>query len=345
MSTECCAVGVVIPYFQRSRGVLARALRSVAVQRNAGVVRVIVVDDDSPVSAEREIADLDRDFPFSLQVIRQRNAGPGAARNLGIAELGPDVRYIAFLDSDDEWSADHLERALFALSRGFDVYFADFRHPGVAITAFRRAGRIAPEKHEVLAGMPNLHGYHGDMLAQVLTGNVIGTSTVVYDRQRFPDVAFRTAYRNAGEDYLFWIDLVRAGARFAFSSECAVTYGFGVNVYTGAGWGTETHFLRLHNEIKYRKAALNELSLSNEVGTKVRADVARLRNAMVRDLLHRAIHRKPLPLAWAKDHARTDPWTYLMLPWILCVLTSRKLSGMFAVPRALGGRPKSEPEG
>jgi succinoglycan biosynthesis protein ExoW len=345
MDTERCVVGVVIPYYQRDRGILARALRSVAAQRGVGAVRVVVVDDESPVPAESEIADLGGDFPFDLQVIHQRNAGPGAARNRAIVELGDDVRFIAFLDSDDEWRADHLERALAALSNDFDVFFSDFRHPGVAFTSFRRAERIDTEVHPTVAGIPGLHAYHGDMLAQILTGNIIGTPTVVYNRHRFPQVAFRTSYRNAGEDYLFWIDLVRAGARFAFSTECEVVCGFGVNVYAGAGWGTETHFLRLHNEIKYRKAVSKEFPLSNEVSAKVKADVTRLRYAIARDLLHRVIHRKTLPLSWAKDHVRTDPWTFVTLPWVILSVAGRRISAIVIPPPAVGREPNSTLDG
>lgn len=314
MSEHPC-IGVVIPYFQQEPGILARALRSVARQTGVTNVRVVVVDDSSPVPAESEVANLKATFPFELEIIVQPNGGPGAARNRGIAALAIDARYIAFLDSDDEWSEEHLARAQFALQQGFDVFFADLLQPGVDITAFRRAGRIHPNEHPTIPGIPDLHAYAGDMLDQVLTGNVIGTPTVVYDRQRFGEVTFRPEYQNAGEDYLFWIDLVRAGARFVFSARCEVTCGYGVNVYAGAGWGTETHFLRLHNEMKYRKAVLEQIVLSSAQRTKVQADVSRLRQAMARDLLHRIRHRRALPIEWARSHACLDPMTYASLPW------------------------------
>ncbi|MHB8494213.1 MAG: glycosyltransferase family A protein [Casimicrobiaceae bacterium] len=307
--------GVVIPYFQRESGILARALRSVAHQTGVTSVRVIVVDDASPVPAAGEIATLEADFPFELEIIVQPNAGPGAARNRGIAALANDARYIAFLDSDDEWSGDHLARATFALSQGFDAYFADLLQLGAEVTAFRRAGRINPREHPAIAGRPGLRAYSGDMFDQVLTGNVIGTPTVVYDRQRFPDVRFRPEYQNAGEDYLFWIDLARAGARFAFSETCEVTCGAGVNVFASAGWGTQTHFLRLHNEMKYRKAILDQFPLSEAQRNHLRAIVVDLRQAMARDLLHRVAHRKPPPMSWVRAHARLDPLTYASAPW------------------------------
>lgn len=308
-------IGVVIPYFQRESGILARALRSIARQTRVTGVRVVVVDDASPVPAQSEVTALGAGFPFDLEVIAQPNGGPGAARNRGIAALAGDARYIAFLDSDDEWSDEHLARARFALAQGFDVYFTDHLQLHADVSAFRRAGRIDGADHPAIEGLADLHTYAGDMIGQILTGNVIGTSTVVYDRERFADARFRTEYQNAGEDYLFWLDLADAGARFAFSTRNEATYGSGVNVYAGAGWGTETHFLRLHNEMKYKMAVLDRFPVSKELRTRIRSDIAALREAMARDLLHRIANRKPLPMAWALAQARLDPMTYAALPW------------------------------
>jgi len=314
--TAQSVVGVVVPYYQREAGILGRALRSIALQEGVeGIaILVVVVDDASPAPADAEIEGLDGQLPFRIQTIVQSNAGPAAARNRGIEAL-PVARYIAFLDSDDEWRKDHLRRAVRALSTGFDVYFSDFLQPGVDVTAFKRAGRIEPSAHPRIGGLEDLHAYAGDMFDQVLTGNVIGTPTVVYDRQRFPTVLFRPEYTNAGEDYLFWIDLARGGARFAFSSRVEVDCGFGVNVYAGAGWGTETHFLRLHNEMKYRKAVLREFALTAIQRAKIHSDVARLRRAMSRDMLHRITHRRAMPITWLRAHARLDPLTFAALPY------------------------------
>ena len=43
-------IAVVIPYFQREPGILAKALKSVLASEAVEDVHVIVVDDESPVS-------------------------------------------------------------------------------------------------------------------------------------------------------------------------------------------------------------------------------------------------------------------------------------------------------
>src|SRR5215510_13897684 len=58
---------------------------------------VIVVDDGSTDGT----ADYLRELGGSVELLRQENRGPGAARNLGVMHARGE--YIAFLDSDDLW--------------------------------------------------------------------------------------------------------------------------------------------------------------------------------------------------------------------------------------------------
>ena len=72
-------VAVVIPYFQRQQGVLRRSLRSVMAQSLAPDV-VVIVDDQSPVPAEGELAELPDAWRARVKKISRQNGGPGAAR-------------------------------------------------------------------------------------------------------------------------------------------------------------------------------------------------------------------------------------------------------------------------
>ena len=303
-------IAVVIPYFQREPGVLRKALASVAAQRGCRQpIEVLVVDDASPVRAAGEVGTMP-----SVRVVTQSNSGPGAARNTGLDNLHPDTRLVAFLDSDDEWSPDHLARAEAALGAGHDFYFADHFQLGQTVGAFARGGRIRPAEHAPLPGAEGLHAYRGDMLDQIIRGNVIGTSTVVYDARRFPAQRFRVEFTNAGEDYLFWMDLARVGARCCFSSQVEATYGRGVNVYSGAGWGTEQHMLRVHNELRFKKTVAREFELGDEQRALIRTHVAALRQAFAGDLLHRLSHRQSTSTALLLAHLKLDPLSYLQLP-------------------------------
>lgn len=286
-------IAVVIPYFQREPGILVKALKSVFASEDVEDVHVIVVDDESPVSAASELAAIGN-TRFPVKLIQQPNAGPGGARNTGLENLPANVDYVAFLDSDDTWSPQHLQNALVALKAGYDVYFCDLIQLGAEISAFRRAGRIDPAEHSTIAGRTDLHAYKGNMFNQIIMGNIIGTPTVVFDRRKFDDLRFRTDLTSAGEDYLFWLELSHRGARFAFGAAPSVFCGKGVNVYAGAGWGTEGHARRIVHELTYRKALLSLYQLNAQQEILVEEAIRHLDEAFVADCLHRAAHRKPI---------------------------------------------------
>lgn len=109
------SVGVVVPVYNRASSMLP-TLESVAAQTRLPR-RLIIVDDgsadDSADSAERWIAG--RRPGFEARVIRKPNGGCASARNRGMEELD-DCDWFAFLDSDDQWPADFLERAAAVLS-------------------------------------------------------------------------------------------------------------------------------------------------------------------------------------------------------------------------------------
>jgi succinoglycan biosynthesis protein ExoW len=292
-------IAVVIPYYQRRPGILARALRSVAAQTADAQLDVIVVDDESPVPADSEVAQLPEAERAWVRVVRQKNGGPAAARNTGLDHVTDDTELVAFLDSDDTWQPYHLADALRALRANHDFYFTDFYQLNQSVSAFQRAGRIDPARHALLPGEQHLHVYQADMQSQILGGNVIGTPTVVYRFRSFRTLRFREEFVYAGEDYLFWLDLSRMTDRIAFSSAQAVVCGDGVNVFTGSGWGTEKSLIRLHYEMKYKKAIARLYPLTERQTKENREAVLALRRSFVADVLHRMAHRKPfLDVMW-----------------------------------------------
>lgn len=311
-------IAVVIPYFQREPGVLRRALASVAAQQRDGrAVHVLIVDDASPAPAAPEIDAVALPAGMRIDLIRQPNGGPGAARNSGLAALPPGVTYVAFLDSDDEWSPDHLVRAAAALDAGFDFYFADHFQLGQSVSAFERAGRIRPGDHEGIAGEEGLHAFRGDFFNQILTGNVVGTSTVVYRRAGFESVRFRTEFRSMGEDYLFWLELATLRARTAFSARVEATYGRGVNVFAGSGWGTPGYLRRVHDSMRFHQTVRRLFSLSAEQDAHARGALRALREEFVIGLLHHVAHRQAMPEGVLAAQLRLDPSTLLAVPAVM----------------------------
>jgi glycosyltransferase involved in cell wall biosynthesis len=98
-------VSVVIPLYNKAN-FITRTLQSVAGQTFDDFETIIVDDGSTDGSGELAAEFPDRRF----HVVRQANAGPGAARNRGIEEARGEV--IALLDADDVWMPEYLASSL-----------------------------------------------------------------------------------------------------------------------------------------------------------------------------------------------------------------------------------------
>ena len=109
-------VSVVIPAYNAS-DTIVRALTCVYNQTYQAVSEVIVVDDGSADDTSSIVQDR---FP-NVTLIRQQNGGRASARNAGAAAASGD--YISFLDADDEYLPNKIERQMrcFAEHPGVDI--------------------------------------------------------------------------------------------------------------------------------------------------------------------------------------------------------------------------------
>ena len=103
---EMASVTAIIPVKNRVN-LLERAIDSVLGQ-SARVNEIIVVDDGSNPTIESTI---NKKYLNDIYILRlEKSINAAAARNLGVDKSGSD--FIAFLDSDDEWRANHIEGML-----------------------------------------------------------------------------------------------------------------------------------------------------------------------------------------------------------------------------------------
>jgi glycosyltransferase involved in cell wall biosynthesis len=108
--SESPLISVILPTYNRAR-LLHRAVDSVLSQTWRHL-ELIVVDDGSTDDTAQTLAALSDP---RLSVIRfDSNRGAPAARNAGIGAARGE--FVAFLDSDDHWPPDRLERQAVALS-------------------------------------------------------------------------------------------------------------------------------------------------------------------------------------------------------------------------------------
>ena len=112
-----CEISVIIPVYNIQQH-LRECLDSVLGQSYPHL-QVICVDDGSTDESPAILAQYAQKDP-RVQVIRQQNAGPGAARNTGLEAATGE--YVIFLDSDDWFEPDFLAKMVdTAVREGADV--------------------------------------------------------------------------------------------------------------------------------------------------------------------------------------------------------------------------------
>lgn len=236
-------VSVIIPTYNRAP-VLRRAIES-ALSQTYPALEVVVADDGS----SDDTADVVLSLGPRVRYLRQENAGVSAARNFGMRNARGE--FIAFLDSDDAWQPWKLKAQVAALAAHPDaglvwtdmsaidgsgvvseerfirkMYSAyDDVDPASVLT---RIGFLASLDPAAPAEHANSTFYKGDLSTQILLGNLIHTSTVLFRREWCERTGgFDETYHRTGEDYEFYIRLVSVG-RVIFIDAPSTLYRRGV---------------------------------------------------------------------------------------------------------------------
>ncbi len=319
-------IAVIIPYYQVEPGILTRALDSVFAQAlPAGVsVRVYVIDDASPHPARAEVAAFPASAQISVVLHRQRNGGPGNARNtaLALAEDAGDIDFVAFLDSDDIWQPRHLADALSVLGQGYDFYCCDNARPGSFerfsedVALLNDGGRGLADRSAVLDPDGPIRGFAPHALDdEFVTGYLSHTSTVVLRADKVRGIRFDPDLRNAGEDSMFWLTVALSGAAVAISWRCNVDCGKGINLFFSAyNWDSPATIERVGCQLLFAEKLMKfpELTPKRQAFAKMRRRKNRRAYGFLfmRTLLRL---RRP-PLRAFQLILKFDPWLPLRMP-------------------------------
>lgn len=122
MSMKENSLSVIITTYNRAY-VLDRAIKSVLAQTYKNF-ELIVVDDHSTDETKELVKTFSQKDKRVNYIKNKGKQGPSAARNFGLENSKGN--YIAFLESDDEWVKEHLERSIQFLSKyDADLVFSD----------------------------------------------------------------------------------------------------------------------------------------------------------------------------------------------------------------------------
>jgi len=180
-------VSVVIPTYNRAR-FLCEAINSVLNQTFRDF-EVIVVDDGSTDNT----AELLSRYSDSIHYVRQDHRGRSHARNCGIQLARGE--YIAFLDSDDIWLPDKLERQMTLFKED-----PDFGLVHGAVEVIDEEGKIAPHLTAFFQKGFARQRAQGETYERLLLHHTMYTSTVMVPRKIFEDIGLYDPALDPRED-------------------------------------------------------------------------------------------------------------------------------------------------
>jgi glycosyltransferase involved in cell wall biosynthesis len=184
-------ITTIIPVYNRAT-TIGRAIRSVLAQElsETDSIIVMVVDDGS---SDALASALDEFGNKITHIAHPRNLGAAAARNTGIASVREG--YIAFLDSDDVWTAGKLRRQLAVMrQRGW-------RASCTAYVLARRDGTEIVSPHYLMSDLG---------ITELAWGCFVSPgSTLVCDRAVFDDIGLLDMNLQRLEDWDWLLRYVR----------------------------------------------------------------------------------------------------------------------------------------
>ncbi|ELS3450262.1 glycosyltransferase family 2 protein [Vibrio vulnificus] len=178
-------VSIIMPAYN-SEGTIAQSIDSV-ISQTYYEWELIVVDDGSSDNTANIVKDYNCDSIFLIK--NHHEKGAAGARKSAIDKA--KGKYVAFLDSDDIWERNKLEKQINYMQRhGYGFVYSDYYMFDESIEDARKL--ISP---------PNRLSY-----SDLVKNCMIGCLTVVLDRTQFIEFDFPICPK---EEYAFWLRLLR----------------------------------------------------------------------------------------------------------------------------------------
>ncbi|MDE5687484.1 MAG: glycosyltransferase [Paramuribaculum sp.] len=157
---------------------------------------MIIVDDHSPdngagIAAVKKYSDVDNRIHL---IESEKNTGSSGARNIALRKA--TGRYIAFLDSDDLWHPNFLEKQL---------EFLESKNAPMVFSSYNRIDENT--KDPILSPfiVPETVSYKS-----LLDTCPIFPSTAIYDTHKTPKLYFNEGLGSMRDDYVYWLEMFKS---------------------------------------------------------------------------------------------------------------------------------------
>ncbi|APX64130.1 glycosyltransferase family 2 protein [Acinetobacter schindleri] len=214
MENNFLLISVIIPMYNASETIV-RVLDSVKKQTLECDYEVLVVNDGSKDSSKNVVESYILANPLlNIKLIDKPNGGVSTSRNAGLKASQGDL--IAFLDSDDEWFSDKLEKQLKLLNMNPEIDLLGCAFDGL-----------------YLSNTPD-----GSLLKininKLIFKNYFQPSTVIMKRKVFEDIGYFDENQKYAEEGNYFI---RIANRFNcyFCNMKVINYGDGKSGFGASG--------------------------------------------------------------------------------------------------------------
>lgn len=196
-------ISIVTPVYNREKMVI-ECVKNVQGQTFKDYEHIII-DDGSTDKTVKNLEALAKKDAKIILLKNKKNSGgkPGKCRNIGIKKSTGE--YIAFLDSDDLWEKNKLEKQLkFMQDKNLDISY----HP---------LGRFG----ESLKNQTSYWGrdcFQRDFFRDLFLSNFIPTCSVLVKKKALKEVGLFDESLKYSEDYALWLILALKNYHFGFLS-------------------------------------------------------------------------------------------------------------------------------
>ncbi len=222
------SVSIIMPAYNSAR-FIRHAVESVLAQTYTDW-ELLIVDDCSYDNTEQVVSAI-KD-PRIRYMRNEQNMGAASTRNRALRQA--EGRYIAFLDSDDLWTPDKLEKQIaFMQQNGYAFTFTDYCI----------INEDSTPQNKILH-MPASLTYR-----QYCCNTAIGCLTVIIDRQmtgpfEMPDI-------RSSHDMGLWLEIMKRGFTAYALRECLASYRIVATSNTAKKWKAAKDVWRVYRELEH----------------------------------------------------------------------------------------------
>lgn len=260
MNNSNLLVSAIITTHNRKK-LLVKAIQSVLFQTYKNIECIVV--DDASTDGTREYCESLSEITY-IPIEQKDSKGGNYARNVGVESSHGE--YIAFLDDDDEWLPDKIEKQMNLISS--DV---EFVYCGRLIEYIDNRGIC------VVKDYPK-YGAKGDMSKKILSRIYCVTSEILVKRQLLIDVGLFDIDVKFWQEYELCIRLFQR-TKVDFVNECLIKYrasNLDNNRLTNKyyGWLDAVHFIEkkhylLYSELSNLSKLKHKLRLFSESSSRI----------------------------------------------------------------------------